>query len=75
MSKGSPNLFKEKNYDNKIKRGEWSLDKITAEAERLFGVAEQAFLNSSLPESVDKDAVNDLCVDVIDAALDEFDSV
>lgn len=55
-----------------IKRGEWSLERITTEADRLFAVAEQAFLNSGLPESVDRDAVNDLCVDVIEIALEEF---
>lgn len=56
-----------------IKRGEWSLDRITVEADRLFAVAEQAYLNSNLPEGVDRDAVNDLCVGVINEALSEFE--
>lgn len=55
-----------------IKRGEWSLERITAEADRLFAVSEQAYLNSTLPESADKDRINDLCVDVIQMAMHEF---
>ena len=56
-----------------IKRGEWSLEKVMNESERLFVDAEQAFLNSTLPERADKDAVNDLCSDVVNTALGEFE--
>ncbi|HEV7396781.1 MAG TPA: hypothetical protein VGN86_09760 [Pyrinomonadaceae bacterium] len=32
-----------------IKRGEWSLEKVKAEAERLFQLAQEAYVRSSLP--------------------------
>ena len=53
-----------------IKRGEWPLEKIEKESERLFSVAEQAFLNSTLPKRPDRDLVNQLSVDVVTTALD-----
>lgn len=55
-----------------IKRGEWSLEKITAEADRLFASAEQSYLNSTLPVKVDSEAINKLSVAVIQTALTEF---
>jgi hypothetical protein len=48
-----------------IKRGEWPLEKVQAEAERLFASAEQAYINSKLPDRPDSDAVNKLCVEVV----------
>ena len=49
-----------------IKRGEWSLEQIKTEAERLFGVAETAFISSKLPDKPDRTKVNQLCVDIVD---------
>lgn len=53
-----------------IKRGEWSLEKVQAEAERLFESAEQAYINSKLPDRPDKEVVNELCVEVVRTHLE-----
>jgi predicted nucleotidyltransferase len=52
-----------------IKKGEWELDKIMSEADRLFAVAEQSYLSSTLPEKPDKDRVNALSVEVVRCAM------
>jgi len=52
-----------------IKRGEWSLERVKAEAERGFRLAEQAFAASTLPPGPDLDAINNLAVEVIRRAL------
>jgi predicted nucleotidyltransferase len=56
-----------------IKRGEWSLDKINVEAERLFASAEYAYLNSTLPAGVDGKKINELSVAIIQMAMKDFD--
>jgi predicted nucleotidyltransferase len=43
-----------------IKRGEWDLDKVKNEAERLFTLAEEAYVRSSLPAQPDRDAAEEL---------------
>lgn len=48
-----------------IKRGEWSLERVQAEADRQFARAEEAFTKSTLPVEPDKRAVSELCVDII----------
>lgn len=45
-----------------IKRGEWSLEKVKAEAERLFTNAEIAYTMSKLPDKPDHEKINQLCV-------------
>jgi uncharacterized protein len=55
-----------------IKRGEWSIKKVNKEAERLFKVAEQAYLNSALPKEIDTEKINALTIHVIDIAMEEF---
>jgi len=52
-----------------IKRGEWTLEQVKAEAQRLFRVSEQAYLNSKLPARPDHVAVNRLCFAVVTRAL------
>lgn len=52
-----------------IKRGEWSLARVKAEAERLFVRADAAYDRSTLPVRPDRDKVNALCVAVVEAAL------
>ena len=47
-----------------IKAGEWSLEKVKNEAERLFASAEMAFTQSKLPVKPDHEKVNQLCVDI-----------
>jgi predicted nucleotidyltransferase len=48
-----------------IKRGEWTLDQVKAEADRLFKLADQAYLDSKLPKEPQKEAVNMLCQEMI----------
>jgi len=48
-----------------IKRGEWTLDRVKAEADRLFALAEEAFVRSTLPVAVDGARVNDLLCDIL----------
>lgn len=43
-----------------IKHGEWSIERVKREAERLFARADDAYARSKLPSEVDKGAVNDL---------------
>lgn len=49
-----------------IKRGEWSLDKVKAEADVLFILASEAFIKSPLPLKPDLDAINKLCVEILE---------
>lgn len=53
-----------------IKRGEWSLQRVKDEADRLFKLAEEAYVRSSLPATTDFTAINKLAVDVITAHLE-----
>lgn len=53
----------------RIKRGEWTLERVKAEAERWFEAAEEAYRASSLPDRPDLDAVNALAVKVIERAI------
>jgi len=53
-----------------IKRGEWSLEEIKAEAGRLFVSAETAYILSKLPEKLDMEKINQLCVDIAKMNLD-----
>lgn len=55
-----------------IKRGEWSLGRVQAEAARLFDLADKAYLESNLPVSPNLNEINDLSVLVIRTALEEF---
>lgn len=54
-----------------IKRGEWTLEQVKAEAERLFATAETAFINSKLPYMPDKERINELCVDIAECWRNE----
>ena len=47
-----------------IKRGEWSLDRVKAEAERLFKLAEEAYIRSSLPPKPDGSRAEELCMEI-----------
>lgn len=48
-----------------IKRGEWPLDRVKTEAERLFKLAEEAYIRSSLPPKPDIEKAERLCIEVI----------
>lgn len=54
-----------------IKRGEWELDTVKKDAERLFGVAKEVYNNSKLPENVDPEKINKLCINIIETAFNE----
>jgi len=45
-----------------IKRGEWSIEQVKTEADRLFIVAEQAYSMSKLPDKPDHEKINKLCI-------------
>src|SRR5262245_43577799 len=48
-----------------IKRGEWSLDRVTVEADRLFKLAEEAYIRSSLPAKPDLSEAERLCAEIV----------
>ena len=48
-----------------IKRGEWSLERVKEEAERLFKLAEEAYVRSSLPIKPDAKKAEKLCMEII----------
>lgn len=48
-----------------IKRGEWTLDQVKAEAKRLFVLAQEAFVRSSLREQPDRQGAEDLVVSML----------
>lgn len=52
-----------------IKHGEWTLERIKSEAERLFRRAEDVYDRSTLPVGPDRDKVNALCVEIVQTAL------
>lgn len=52
-----------------IKRGEWSLERVQTEADRLFASAEHAYIKSTLPDKPDTQQINELCVSVVMQAL------
>jgi len=52
-----------------IKRGEWSLESVKAEAERLFALCEQAYIHSPLPAKPDSERINDICVKILKSRM------
>lgn len=50
-----------------IKRGAWPLEKVKAEAQRLFQLSQEAYVRSSLPPEPDRDRAERLCVEMIAA--------
>jgi hypothetical protein len=48
-----------------IKRGEWSLEKVKTEAERLFQLSQEAYVRSTLPPEPDRERAEWLCVEMI----------
>lgn len=49
----------------KIKCGEWPLEAVQTESDRLFKLAEEAYVRSPLPPHPDLKAINYLCTDII----------
>lgn len=56
-----------------IKRGEWPLERVKREAERLFRRAEEVYDRCTLPAHPDRDRINELCVTIVDRALQRGD--
>lgn len=54
-----------------IKRGEWKVERVLKEGERLFRRAEDAYDRSTLPMQQDDDAINALSVEIVRTALEE----
>jgi hypothetical protein len=48
-----------------IKRGEWSIERVKDEAERLFKLAEEAYIRSSLPPKPDAEKAERLCMEIV----------
>ncbi|HEY8227802.1 MAG TPA: nucleotidyltransferase domain-containing protein [Pyrinomonadaceae bacterium] len=48
-----------------IKRGEWPLEKVKSEAERLFELSQEAYVRSPLPPEPDRERAERLCVEMI----------
>ena len=48
-----------------IKRGEWTIERLKEEAERLFKLAEEAYVRSSLPPKPDIQKAEKLCMDIV----------
>jgi uncharacterized protein len=48
-----------------IKQGKWPFERVNAEAERLFRLAEEAYVRSSLPPEPDRNRAEQLCVDIV----------
>lgn len=52
-----------------IKRGEWTLEQVKAEADKLFQEARQAYEDSKLPDFPDKEGINQLCTRIVHRTL------
>jgi len=48
-----------------IKRGEWSLEKVLEESNRLLTLAHEAYVKSTLPATVDWEKIDDLSIEII----------
>jgi hypothetical protein len=47
-----------------IKKGEWTLEQVQEESDRLFKLAEEAYIRSNLPNEPDIDKINNLCINI-----------
>lgn len=52
-----------------IKKGFWTLEQVKDESNRLFGLAEQAYINSKLPNKPNPSKVNNLSMAIIESGL------
>ena len=55
-----------------IKKGEWSLHDVKKEADKLFKLAEEAYVKSSLPNSPNDNAINKLLIEIVEEKLLTF---
>ena len=52
-----------------IKRGEWTLERVKTEADRLFALAEESYVRSPLPPDIDHEKVNGMLADILRGRL------
>ncbi len=55
-----------------IKRGEWTLEQVKTEAQKLFDRAQDAYIKSTLPNEPDRERAEQLCMDVIYDACSHY---
>jgi len=55
-----------------IKRGLWTLEQVKDESDRLFKLSEESFVRSSLPVKPDYEAINKLCVELVESTLVQY---
>ena len=61
LTEGSLNVFREDApWLLEIKRGEWKLSEVKSVAKRLFELADEAYIKSTLPAEPDYDKINEL---------------
>jgi predicted nucleotidyltransferase len=66
LVEGRLNVFREDApWLLEIKRGGWSLEDVKAEAKKLFGLADEAYVRSSLPNEPNYDKVNELVKEIL----------
>lgn len=66
LTDGTLRVFREDAHELKaIKRGEWGLDKVKAEADRLFALAQEAYIRSSLPSEPDYQRAEELLIHIL----------
>jgi len=66
LIEGRLNVFREDaSWLLEIKRGGWSLEDVKAEAKKLFGLTDEAYVRSSLPNEPDYYKVNELVKDIL----------
>lgn len=70
LTDGQLRVFREDAAELKdIKQGRWSLGKIQEEAERLFKIAHEAYVRSSLPASPDTGGAEKLLIQIVKKEL------
>jgi len=66
LTTGELNVFRDDApYLLEIKRGMWPLDKVKSEAERLFHLADEAYVRSTLPNKPDIPAIEKIVMEII----------
>lgn len=66
LNEGELHVFREDAQQlGEIKRGEWTLDQIKTEADRLFKRAEEAYDRCQLPNQADREKINELTVEIL----------
>lgn len=65
-------LRPDNNYLMAIRYGEFTLDQIKQEAEKLFSLLDDAYVKSKLPDSPEVGKVNQLLMDITEASFDDL---